>query len=846
MKLMLRFFGWIFAAGTVVFLVGIAAAAGLMWHFSKDLPDYSQLRDYEPPVMTRVHATDGSLVAEYARERRLYIPIQAVPKLVINAFLSAEDKNFYEHGGLDFGGILRAGLLYVQYMGSNRRPQGAATITLQVAKNFLLTNEVSLDRKVKEALLALRIERAYSKDKILELYLNEIYLGIGAYGVAAASLLYFDKSVHELTIAEAAYLAALPKAPNNYNPFRQRERAIERRNWVIDRMVETGAIKQADADAAKKEPLNVTARPTGAHIFAAEYFAEEVRREVYERFGEKKLYEGGLSVRTTLDPKMQIMARKALADGLVKYDEARGWRGPVSKIDLKGGDWGAKLADVKGLNDIPWRLAVVLETGDQSARIGLQPAREQGGAVAKDRQIGIVPIDGVKWARAASGPTRGKTPAKVSQVLEPGDVVYVEPLVRDEKKDKAKSKQRQTSDAEEPAEPAGNLFRLRQVPEVSGAITVMDPWTGRVLALVGGFSYDQSQFNRATQALRQPGSSFKPIVYAAALDNGYTPSTVVMDAPIEIDQGAGNGVWRPENYEKKFYGPQTLRFGIEHSRNVMTVRLAQDVGMPLIAEYAKRFGVYDDLPPYLSFALGAGETTVMKMTAAYSMFANGGKRIKPSLIDRIQDRYGHTVYRHDERECRGCDADKWKNQPEPSLVDRREQVLDPMTAYQITSILEGVVQRGTGTILREVGKPIAGKTGTTNDEKDAWFIGFSPDLAVGVYVGYDKPRPLGRGMTGGHLAAPIVKDFFKVALADKAAVPFRVPPGIKLIRIDASTGMRAGPGSQKVILEAFKPGTAPPDNYSVVGYSDPNAPPGYGGVSPEADRAVRSGTGGLY
>ncbi|MGD9845954.1 MAG: penicillin-binding protein 1A [Variibacter sp.] len=846
MKLMLRFFGWIFAAGTVVFLVGIAAAAGLMWHFSKDLPDYSQLRDYEPPVMTRVHATDGSLVAEYARERRLYIPIQAVPKLVINAFLSAEDKNFYEHGGLDFGGILRAGLLYVQNMGSNRRPQGASTITQQVAKNFLLTNEVSLDRKVKEALLALRIERAYSKDKILELYLNEIYLGIGAYGVAAASLLYFDKSVHELTIAEAAYLAALPKAPNNYNPFRQRERAIERRNWVIDRMVETGAIKQADADAAKKEPLNVTARPTGAHIFAAEYFAEEVRREVYERFGEKKLYEGGLSVRTTLDPKMQIMARKALADGLVKYDEARGWRGPVSKIDLKGGDWGAKLADVKGLNDIPWRLAVVLETGDQSARIGLQPAREQGGAVAKDRQIGIVPIDGVKWARAASGPTRGKTPAKVSQVLEPGDVVYVEPLVRDEKKDKAKSKQRQTSDAEEPAEPAGNLFRLRQVPEVSGAITVMDPWTGRVLALVGGFSYDQSQFNRATQALRQPGSSFKPIVYAAALDNGYTPSTVVMDAPIEIDQGAGNGVWRPENYEKKFYGPQTLRFGIEHSRNVMTVRLAQDVGMPLIAEYAKRFGVYDDLPPYLSFALGAGETTVMKMTAAYSMFANGGKRIKPSLIDRIQDRYGHTVYRHDERECRGCDADKWKNQPEPSLVDRREQVLDPMTAYQITSILEGVVQRGTGTILREVGKPIAGKTGTTNDEKDAWFIGFSPDLAVGVYVGYDKPRPLGRGMTGGHLAAPIVKDFFKVALADKAAVPFRVPPGIKLIRIDASTGMRAGPGSQKVILEAFKPGTAPPDNYSVVGYSDPNAPPGYGGVSPEADRAVRSGTGGLY
>ena len=374
----------------------------------------------------------------------------------------------------------------------------------------------------------------------------------------------------------------------------------------------------------------------------------------------------------------------------------------------------------------------------------------------------------------------------------------------------------------------------------------MDPWTGRVLSLVGGFSYDQSQFNRATQALRQPGSAFKPFVYATALDNGYTPSTIVVDGPIEIDMGAGGGIWRPENYSQKFYGPQTLRFGIEQSKNAMTVRLAQDVGMPLIVDYSKRFGIYDDLPGYLSFSLGAGETTVLKMTAGYSMFANGGKRIKPSVIDRIQDRYGKTIYKHDMRECRGCDADRWKNQPEPSLVDRREQVLDPMTAYQITSMMEGVVQRGTATTLRELNKPVAGKTGTTNDWKDAWFVGFTPDLAVGVYIGHDKPRSLGQGnsATGGHLAAPIVRDFMKMALADKPAVPFRVPPGIKLIRVDARNGMRAGPGSDKVILEAFKPGTAPPDSYSIIGASDANAPPW--AVSPEADRAIRSGTGGLY
>jgi penicillin-binding protein 1A len=834
MRFLVRFSGFLFAAGTVVFLIGVAAAAGLIWHFSKDLPDYSQLADYEPPVTTRIHAADGALLGEYARERRLYLPIQAVPKLVINAFLAAEDKNFYDHGGIDFTGMARAGLVYIQNFGSNRRPQGASTITQQVAKNFLLTNEVSFARKIKEALLAMRIERAYSKDKILELYLNEIYLGLGAYGVGAASLVYFDKSVNELSVAEAAYLAAMPKAPGALHPVKNHDRAVERRNYVIDRLQENGWITQADADKARKEPLVVANRGSGTHIVAGEYFAEEVRRDIFERYGEKKLYEGGLSVRTTFDPKIQLMARKTMAAGLVNYDEQQGWRGPVSKLDITG-DWGVALADVKSLSDIsPWRMAVVLETNDQSARIGFQPGRELGGAVAKERQTGLITLDGVRWARAAAGPVKGKAPTSVSRVLNPGDVIYVDPLL-----------------AKDGTVIEGQ-YRLRQVPEVSGAMVAMDPWTGRVLAMVGGFSFDQSQFNRATQAYRQPGSTIKPIVYASAIDNGYTPSTIEVDAPIEIDQGPGAGVWRPENFSVgKYYGPTTLRNALKHSLNDVTVRLAQDIGMPLIGEYAKRFGIYDELPNYLSYALGAGETTVMRMVTAYSMIANGGRRVKPTLIDRIQDRYGHTIFKHDARECRGCDApDGWKNQPEPQLVDHREQVLDTMTAYQITSMMEGVVQGGTAIALRDVGKPIAGKTGTSNEAKDLWFVGFSPDLVVGLYVGYDKPRSLGLTAQAGHTAAPIARDFMKLALANKPAIPFKIPAGIKLIRVDAKTGLRASPGSGEAILEAFKPGTEPSDENSMLGVADANAnadarPPVT--VPPDYERTIlRSGTGGLY
>ena len=807
--MVLRIIGYLFGIGAVFFLV---IATGIAWYVSgltQDLPDYDVLAKYEPPVMTRVHAADGQLVAEYARERRLYLPIQAIPDRVKAAFISAEDKNFYQHSGLDYYGIVRALVQNVEAYGRGQRLVGASTITQQVAKNFLLTNERSIDRKIKEAILSLRIEQAYSKDKILELYLNEIFLGLGAYGVAAASLEYFDKSVHELSLAQVAYLAALPKAPNNYNPFRFPARALERRDWVIDRMVENGFATPEEGEAAKKEPIGAKTRTAAPRLFAADYFAEEVRRQLGAMYGEKTLYEGGLSVRTTLDPKIQVLARQALMRGLVKYDTSRGWRGPVRHFDEIGADWGVTVAEVPALADVvEWRLAIVLGVDQKGATVGLQPEREPGtNAVAKERATALVSAAEMKWMRKGS--------------LKVGDVVYVE-----------------KTDG-----PAGE-YALRQVPEIEGALVAMDPHTGRVLAMVGGFSFAESELNRATQAYRQPGSSFKPFVYSAALDNGYTPSSVVMDAPIEIDPGPGQPIWRPENYSQEFYGPSTLRTGIELSRNVMTVRLAQDMGMPLVAEYSRRFGVYDNLPQYLPMALGAGETTVMRMVAGYSVIDNGGRSISPTLIDRIQNRFGQTIFKHDQRICEACDTTAWQNQDEPTIVDNAEQVLDPMTAYQMTSMLEGVVQRGTGTAAKALGKPIAGKTGTTNDYHDAWFMGFSPDLVVGVYVGYDRPRSLGRGETGGALAAPIFVDFMGGVLADKPAIPFRVPPGMNFIPIDRKTGLHANAGGPGVILEAFKPGTGPPDTYSIIGYSDQAGRPLT--VGPDSDRAVISGTGGLY
>ena len=817
---MVRFLGFLFAASFVLFIAGMGVVGYVLWNVSKDLPDYAQLRDYEPPVMTRVHATDGTLLAEYAKQRRLYLPIQAVPRRLIEAYLSAEDKNFYSHIGVDFTGIARAVITNIENYRAGRRMVGASTITQQVAKNFLLTNDRTIERKLKEALLALRIEQAFTKDEILELYLNEIFLGLGSYGVAGAALQYFDKSVHELTLAEAAYFAALPKAPNNYHPFRNPERAIERRNWVIDRMVANGYVSSEEAEVAKAQPLNVTPRATGAQLLAADYFAEEARRILLDKYGSDKLYGGGLSVRTTLVPEMQVMARKALVKGLRAYDRRQGYRGPIGTIDFST-EWGEAVAKIDALSDIePWKMAVVLRVSDDSATIGLRPDVLPNRQVSGERETGIIPLANLTWAKWATGERKGRQIRKPADVLSQGDVIYVN---------------RDTSAQ------AASIYTLEQVPEVSGALAAIDPWTGRVLALVGGFSYDQSEFNRATQAMRQPGSSFKPFVYATALDNGYSPASVVMDAPIEMN--ANGRIWRPSNYSGEFYGPSTLRTGIEKSRNAMTVRLAQDLGMPLITEYSRRFGIYDDLLPVLAMSLGAGETTVLRMTAAYAVMANGGRKITPSLIDRVQDRYGKTVFKHEERQCPDCRAEAWRGQPEPDIIDNREQILDPYTAYQITSMMEGVVQRGTATKLKELGRPVAGKTGTTNDERDAWFVGYTPDLVVGVYVGFDTPRPMGRGGTGGQLAAPIFKDFVAMATEGTLPVLFRVPPGIELIRIDPKTGLRATAGGP-AILEAFKPGQSPPSSYSIIGYSD-----SYGdaiGVNADINRTLNQGTGGLY
>ena len=780
---MFRLLGWLFGFGMFMALAGVVVAGVYVATVTAQLPDYTVLQDYQPPVTTRVHAADGTLLAEYARERRLFQPVETIPPLVVDAFLSAEDKDFFNHNGIAIDGVIRAlrDNVLARMDGNNSIQGGGSSITQQVAKNFLLTSEQTWDRKIQEAVLALRIESTFSKEKILELYLNEIFLGLNSYGVAAAALNYFDKALYQLTLPEAAYIAALPKGPNNYHPFRRTQQAIERRNWVIDRMVENGYVGYEEAAAAKQEPLNVIPRAAGSQVYSAEYFTEDVRRALARLYGEDQLYGGGLSVRTTLEPRLQEYARRALMDGLIQYDHTRGFRGPVASVEI-GDDWGLAAATIKPLSDVPeWQLAVVLETGNNEARIGLRPDNDADGAISAARIEGTLSGPEIKWV---SRP--------VQEILNVGDVVYVSPVAGKD-----------------------GIFTLEQVPEVEGALVAMDPRTGRVLAMVGGFSFAESEFNRATQALRQPGSSFKPIVYAAALDNGYTPASVVLDAPIEVRMGDGS-VWRPENYAQEFYGPQTLRRGIERSRNVMTVRLARDIGMPLIADYARLFGIYDDMQPVLAMSLGAGETTAMRMTAAYATIANGGRKIVPTLIDRVQDRYGKTIYRHDERVCEGCEAADWHGQGEPRILDNRQQVLDPMTAYQITSMMEGVVQRGTGTAARALNRPVAGKTGTTNDYKDAWFVGFTPELAVGVYVGFDQPRSMGSASTGGGMAVPIFTNFMAKALQGKPATPFNAPGGMTTAWINPNSGVRAFEG-ESGIREAFKPGTGPNSATSVIG-----------------------------
>ena len=806
--------------GLVLFGGFTAAAAGVyvFWHFGKGLPDYQQLAHYEPPVMTRVHAGDGRLLAEYATEKRVFVPIRAIPRRVIHAVLAAEDKHFYTHPGIDPLGLMRAVLTNVKNYGSGRRPVGASTITQQVAKNFLLTNEVSYERKIKEAILSFRIERAFSKDRILELYLNEVYLGSGSYGVAAAALDYFNKSLDELSIAEAAYLAALLKAPNNYHPVRKKAAALERRNWVIRRMSEDGYITTAEARLAKADDLVVENR-AATEFVEANYYAEEVRRELYDRYGEKGLYTGGMSVHTTLDPRLQKIAETALRDGLVAYDRRHGWRGPIAHLtDIT--------AAVQQLNDMrmpkglgTWKLAVVLKLDDQKADI-----------FVRDTGPASVPMREMKWARKwLKGEYLDQVVHTPADVLAIGDVIAVEEVTS-----YATGKGQDAKVVEYPR----NTYALRQIPEIQGAIVALDPHTGRVLAMSGGFDYDASEFNRATQAKRQPGSAFKPFVYLAALDGGFTPSTLILDAPFVIDQGPGLPKWRPANYTKKFYGPSTMRLGIEKSRNLMTVRLAQTVGMDKVSEYAERFGITENLPEQLSMALGAGETTLLDLTSAYAMLVNGGKKIAPTFIDRIQDRNGHVVYRHDQRPCAGCEAVAWTGQTVPDIPDERALLTDPASAYQMVSMLEGTVQRGTGRRVRTVGKPLGGKTGTTNDALDAWFIGFSPDLAVGVFTGFDEPRSLGPREQGASVASPIFRDFMAGALEGQPPIPFRIPPGIHMVRVNATTGLPVSGRENGVILEAFKPGTVPSENTTVLGAE--------GGASPANGEAPAAGTGGLY
>ncbi len=810
------------AFATAAVVVGTATVAALFWHFSHGLPDHKQLADYQPATTSRLYAADGKLLAEYARERRVFVPVAAMPKRVVEAFVAAEDQRFFTHPGIDVIGVLRAAVANIANPG--RRPEGASGITQQVAKNFLLSNQATLARKVREAILAFRIEETYSKERILELYLNEIYLGGGNYGVAQAALNYFDHSLDELTLGEIAYLAALPKAPNRYHLVRNEKEAYARRDYVLNRMAEDGYITAAEAQAAKAEKLQYRRRST-TEVATADFFAEEVRRNLMAAYGEKGLYEGGLTVSTTLDPAIQRVADEALRDGLMAYDRRHGWRGPHAKIaDMTA--WEEEFARIAQRRPLhgpaTWQLAVVSKVEPQQVQIVGLPNEGEG----------TIPFAEMSWARpTAHNQTLGASPRSPRDVVSVGDVIVVEKV---EKPAGANAKPYPR-----------NTYALRQVPNVEGGVVVMDTQAGRILAMSGGWSYGRSQFNRAVQAARQPGSAFKPFVYLAAMDAGFTPASIVLDAPFVYDPGYGQPLWTPKNYGGDTLGPTTVRRGLELSRNLMTVRMAQQVGMKRVVDVAKEFGVTENMGAYLPMALGAGETTLLRMTMAYAMLANGALEITPSLVDRVQDRNGRTIYRHEPRTCSGCgDAAAAGTPRAPELVDPRKPFHDPASVYQVVSMMQGVTVRGTAGRLAALGRPIAGKTGTTNDSHDNWFLGSTPDITIGIYIGFDEPRTLGSQETGGGNAVPIYEQIAKQIFKDKPPTPFRVPPGLRMVRFSYEGG---------TIDEVFKPGTEPGSEGFNATMLDGSAPysaidPTFGGPqqagSPQ--RPGLSGTGETY
>ena len=740
-----------------IFLFSTFLIFSAFWYFSYGLPDYKKLSNYEPSVLSRVYAESGELIGEFAIEKRLFIPFNSIPDKVINSFLSAEDKNFFDHPGIDAKGVTRAVINNIDNILSNKRLEGASTITQQVAKNFLLTNEVSLKRKIKEAILAFRIEKAYSKKRILELYLNEIYLGKGTYGVASASLEYFNKSVKELNYNEAALLAALPKAPSKYNPYNSIEKATVRRNMVLKNLNNNGYISNDELQKFLKQKINLKKRKVFL-IKEAKSYTEEVRRIVKTDYGFEKLYSEGLSISTPLDGKYQITALNSLRFGIEKYDKRHGWRGPISNI-FKDKNWKNVINDIKIDETLNWEIVQILKVDNYISEIKF----------IDTNKIAKMPFENLEWTRKKD----------FIDLFEIGDLIFVK---------KTKS----------------NIWTLKQLPLVNGGIVVMDPHNGKVKALVGGYSFKSSEFNRVTQAKRQPGSAFKPIVYASALENGFLPNSLILDAPFVSEQGVGLKDWKPENYGKKFYGPSTLRKGIEKSRNLMTVRIAQKLGFDKISKTSVDLGVYENVPELLSVSLGSNETTLLKLTNAYCTFANGGKKITPILINRIQNRRGKTIYNSETRICEGCSVIKDDEDFFPIILDKYKQVISEQTAYQITSMLEGVIKRGTGKKLKNLNVPLAGKTGTTNEYLDAWFIGFTSDLAIGVYIGYDTPKSLGKFETGSKAALPIFKKFVESAIYKEDMKPFKIPENIYFFPVDYDTGEITSFSEAKAISESFK------------------------------------------